>query len=380
MKKTLNKTIKALLYIVGGLLAVVLVLAVVLWIKSPGTADPIIGLNGEPIVGSISTIEKVILGGQEQYLIIRGEDSTKPVILFIHGGPGFPETAIMKKLNKAIEKDFVMVYWEQRGAGKSYSKDIPAKSMTIAQLVSDTRELSELLAKRFKKKKIYLMGHSWGSFLAISTAYQYPELYYSFFGVSQICYQYKGEKIGFEWVKDEANKRNDKEAIKSLSEINFPDSLANGQEWMDHLGVERSYLNKYGAGVAHEMTGMWPLMKMFLNAKEYTLSEKMNSMSGMKFSMEDLWPEMISKNLFNEIDSMQLPVYIFQGIHDRQTPYSIAKEFFDQLKAPEKEFFTFENSAHSPLVEEVDKFNSIVREKALEESGASRIKEQPLPE
>ena len=364
MKKPLNKTIKVLFYIFGGLLVIILSLAVILWIKSPGTADPIMGLNGEPIVGSISTIEKVILGGQEQYLIIRGVDSTKPVMLFIHGGPGFPETAIMKKLNPAIEKDFVMVYWEQRGAGKSYSKDIPAESMTIAQLILDTKELSELLSGRFKQEKIYLMGHSWGSFLGICVAYQHPELYHSFFGISQVCHQYNGEKTGFEWVKDEANRRNDTEAIKSLSEISFPDSLANGQEWLDHLGVERSYLNKYGAGVAHEMTGMWPLMKMFLNAKEYTLSEKLNSMSGMMLSMKNLWPELISKNLFNEIDSMQLPVYIFQGIHDRQTPYSIASDFFDQLKAPEKEFFTFDNSAHSPLVEEVDKFNSIIREKA----------------
>lgn len=345
-------------------MVIILSLAVILWIKSPGIADPITDSNGEQIPGSISTIEKVMLGGQEQYLIIRGKDSTKPVMLFLHGGPGFSEAGIMKKLNPAIEKDFVMVYWEQRGAGKSFSKDIPAESMTIDQLVSDTKEVSELLSKRFKKDKIYIMGHSWGSFLGISTAYKYPELYYSFFGVSQICHQYNGEKVGFEWAKDEANKRNDKEAIKLLSETSFPDSLANGQKWLDYIGVQRNYLNKYGGGVAHEMTGMWPLMKIFLNAKEYTLSEKMNSMSGMMFSMEDLWPEMISKNLFVDIDSMQIPVYIFQGIHDRTTPYSIAKDFFDELKAPEKEFFTFENSAHSPSVEEVDKFNSIVREKA----------------
>jgi pimeloyl-ACP methyl ester carboxylesterase len=363
MKKTLNKIIKALLYFFGGLLVIILSLTVILWMKSPGNTDPIIDLKGEPIVGSISTIEKVILGEQEQYIIIRGEDSTKPVMLFIHGGPGFPETAIMKKLNSAIEKDFVMVYWEQRGAGKSYSKDIPAESMTIAQLILDTKELSEILSKRFKQEKIYLMGHSWGSYLAISAAYQYPEQYHSFFGVSQICHQYKGENIGFEWVKEEANIRNDKKAIKDLSEISFPDSLANGQDWLDYIVVERRYLNKYGGGNIHKMTGNWPLMKMILYAKEYTLSEKMNSMSGMMFSMEYLWPEMIKKNLFNDIDSMQLPVYIFQGRHDRQTPYSLAKDFFHQLKAPEKEFFTFENSAHSPLVEEVDKFNSIVREK-----------------
>jgi fermentation-respiration switch protein FrsA (DUF1100 family) len=113
------------------------------------------------------------------------------------------------------------------------------------------------------------------------------------------------------------------------------------------------------------MTGMWPVIKMVLNTKEYTFGEKMSFMSASLFSLEHLWPEVINKNLFNHIDSMQVPVYIFQGIHDYQAPYSVAKDFFDQLKAPQKVFFTFKNSAHSPIMEEVDKFNSIVREITL---------------
>ena len=137
---------------------------------------------GKTLSGSISTIERITLGGQEQYLIIRGADTSKPVMLFLHGGPGSPETAFMKKTNLAIEKDFIMVYWEQRGAGKSYSKNMQPESMNIPQFVSDTRELSEYLAARFKQDKIYLMGHSWGSFLGIVTAYQHPELFHSYFG------------------------------------------------------------------------------------------------------------------------------------------------------------------------------------------------------
>jgi len=363
MKKLIIKIGKVFMYFVGGILIIFLILAISLWIKSPGKAEPITDFNGETIAGSISTIEKIMLGGQEQYLIIRGKDATKPVMLFLHGGPGSPEYAFMKATNQTIENDFVMVYWEQRGAGKSYSKNIPVESMNLDQFISDTKELSEYLAKRFNQEKIYIMGHSWGSFLGILTAFQYPELFHAYFGIGQVCYQYKGEQISFEWVKEQAIKQNNKKAIKALSEITFPDSLAGVDKWQDYLMVERNYVTQFGGGVTHEMTGMWPVIKMVLDLKEYTFGEKMNFMPGSLFSLKYLWTDVINKNLFNDIDSMQVPVYIFQGKYDYQTPYSVAIDFYDQLKAPQKEFFTFENSAHSPVMEEVERFNAIVLEK-----------------
>ena len=360
MKK---KILRVVLYIVGGLLVITFSLWVMLRIKSPGTADPITNSNGKVIPGSISVIEKVKLGGQEQYVIIRGEDRNKPVMLFLHGGPGSPEFTFMKKTNRAIEKDFVMVYWEQRGAGKSFSKDIPVESMNLPQFISDTRELSILLAKRFKKEKIYLMGHSWGSLLGILTAYKYPELYYAYFGIGQVCSQYKGEKVSFEWVKEQARKENNTKAIESLSKLAFPDSLAGMNVWSKYIMSERNYVTQFGGGVTHKMRSMLPLVKMFLNAKEYTINDKMRFMKASLFSLNHLWPVVIQKNLYNEIDSMRIPVYIFQGKYDNQTPYVVAKDFFNQLKARKKEFFTFENSAHSPVMEEAAKFNSIVMEK-----------------
>ena len=359
----LKKTTRVFLYFVGGLLLIIIGLAVILWVKSPGITDPITDANGQTNANSIASIEKVTLGNVEQFLIIRGADITKPVMLFLHGGPGSPEMVFMRNTNMAIENDFVMVYWEQRGAGKSYSKQIPVESMNIEQFISDTKELSEMLAKRFKQEKIYVMGHSWGSLLGILTAHRYPELYHAYVGIGQVCHQYKGERISMEWVKEQADKHNDKDAIEALAAMNFPDSLANSDVWLDFLSVERNYVMQFGGGVTHEMRNMWPIIKMILNAKEYTFGEKMNYMPASIFSIKQLWTEVIDKNLFHEIDSMQVPVYIFQGAHDYQTPSSLAKEFYDQLKAPQKEFFTFENSAHSPMMEEAARFNRIVREK-----------------
>ena len=357
-----KRIIKVSLYIIGGILTIVLGLFAALWIISPGKPEPLTGPDGNPLEGSISVIENISLGGLDQYLIIRGADSTKPVMLFLHGGPGSPEAAFMKHFNPDIEKDFVMVYWEQRGAGKSWSKDIPVESMNMEQFISDTRELSEYLSARFKQDRIYIMGHSWGSLLGILTAYEYPELYRAYFGIGQACYQFKGEHISYEWVKEQASQHNDENAIERLSGLSFPDSLANSVIWIDYLMNQRRYVNKFGGGTTRDMTGMWPLVKIVFITREYTISDKLNFMNGSMFSLEHMWNEVIQTNLFSEIDSMQVPVYIFHGKYDFTTPYSVAKEFYDQLKAPEKGFFTFENSAHSPVMEEVEKFNSIVRE------------------
>ncbi len=359
----MKKMLLVFLYIVGVLLIIVAGLAVILWVKSPGKADPIADLNGNVIAGSISTIEKITLGGQEQYLIIRAKDITKPVMLFLHGGPGSPEIAFMKNSNQAIEKDFVMVYWEQLGAGKSWSKNILPESMNIGKFISDTRELSIYLANRFKQEKIYILGHSWGTLLGVLTAHKYPALFHAYFGVGQVAFQYKAEQISFKWVKEQANKYNDRDAQKALSKISFPDSSANDKTWVDYLMVERKYVTHFGGGLTHKTTGMWPVIKTLINTNEYTFNEKINYLSASLQSLKLLWPEVVNKNLFREIDSLQIPVYIFQGKYDYQTPYSVALEFYTQLKAPHKEFFTFENSAHSPLLEEVDKFNSIVRER-----------------
>ena len=349
------------MYIAGGLFVIIIGLGVTLWIKSPGKADPITDLNGKALKGSISTIEKMTLGGQEQYLIIRGTDTTKPVMLFLHGGPGSPETALMIALNPTIENDFVMVYWEQRGAGKSYSNNIPPETMNLKQFISDAQEVSEYLIKRFGKEKIFIMGHSWGAFLGILTAYQHPDLYHAYFGVGQSCKQYEGEKVSFDWVKEQASLQNDKKGMRRLSKSTFPSINADSDEFIKFVMQERKFVNKYG-GAIHGETSMRSLLKFILKADEYSFKDKINYMRGNMFSITHLISTQIQTHLSQEIDSMQVPVYIFQGKYDYQCPTQTAKEFYDQLKAPNKDFFIFENSAHSPNIEEPKKFNAIVLE------------------
>ena len=356
-----RKIFKLTIYILSIVALLIATLLTTLWVKSPGVTKQFADSEGKPMEGSISEIEKIALGGQEQYIIIRGTDTSKPIMLFLHGGPGSPEVAFIKHYNPDLENIYVMVYWEQRGAGKSYSKSIPAESMNLDQMISDTRELSQYLANRFNREKIFLMGHSWGSMLGIITAYKYPELYHAYFGIGQVCHQFKGEQMSYKWALNQAIELNDTKAITTLKNINFPDSTAGVDKWLNYLMMERRYVNRFGGGTTREITSMWPLVKLVMNSRIYTLREKLNFMNASMFSLEHLWMDVINTNLFIEIDSMSVPTYIFHGTFDYTTPYPLANDFYQQLKAPQKGFFSFENSAHSPIMEEPKKFNAILR-------------------
>lgn len=148
--------------IVGALLVIVVVPLLVLWVWSPGTTAPFLDARGNVLSGSIAELTDVPLGGLPQFVLMRGRDTTNPVLLLLHGGPGDPQAPHSSYYNAALEEFFIVVNWDQRGAGRSYSDSIPEETMTIDQLISDTHELTVYLKARFSKRKIILVGHSWG--------------------------------------------------------------------------------------------------------------------------------------------------------------------------------------------------------------------------
>ena len=308
---------------------------------------------------SINSVEQLELCGVKQYIIVQSEDTTKPLILFLHGGPGVPEYFIMKEENRTLQKHFIMVYWEQRGAGKSYCRDKKNCHLTTKQLIEDTKELSKYLAERFNKEKIYIMGHSWGSMLGLLTVQKYPEFFYAYLGIGQVTNQYEAEKESLKWVKSRAIELNDKRGINKLNILNLPKPLADVKEWDSYLRIHRKYLLKYG-GTYHQKVSMLKFLKDFLFASEYTLKDRIMFIPSAFYSLKCLWHDVVSTNFHEDVLSVDVPVYIFQGMCDYQVSYRLAKEYFDKLEAPKKEFFTFKNSAHSPIIEEYERFNGIV--------------------
>ncbi len=349
--KWIVRMLFAIIFLAVGILLLV-------FLRSPGTAVPIPGNHPR----SISTIEQLQIGGVEQELLIRAIDSTKTVLLFLHGGPGYSGYHFLDDSKHNLEQEFVLAYWEQRGAGKSYSKSIPTSTLTIDQFLSDIEEITQYLKQRFNKQKIILLGHSWGAFIGVLAVDKYPQHYHSYIGIGQVCNSYKSEMISWKWVNEEAKKRNDTEALAQLAKLEFPDSLASGQTWFEYMDVQRLLVAKYGgAASAGAEFRLWPIYKdIIFNLPEYTVSEKLGILDGNYRGLSNLQDDVAKYNFNEVIDSLQIPVFLMHGKHDHLVEFSVAKEFYNQLKAPEKQWHAFEKSAHRPFFDETAKFNKII--------------------
>lgn len=362
-RSSVSKIIKIL---VGILLALVLLftaLTTTLWLHSPGKTPPITDKNNQTLPDSIAEVVRVPINGVEQGMVIRGNSSQLPVLLFLHGGPGAPEYPLAKSVSAQLEELFIVCWWDQRGAGMSYSSDIPAESITVEQLIQDTLSVTEYLKERFQQQKIYILGHSWGSQLGAYAAQRQPDLYHAFIGVGQVTDQLTSEKLAYDYMLQQAVETKNSKMQKELSAftLNGPESMT-----LEYLMVRNKYLNQLGIGLTHEFKSMFQdAVLPFLNSPEYTLPEKLNYMKATNFVVDQLFYTVTSSNLMKEVPKLDIPVYFIQGKYDYQTSYTLAKDYYNMLKAPKKEFFTFENSAHSPIFEEPELFIQIVKENIL---------------
>jgi pimeloyl-ACP methyl ester carboxylesterase len=356
----MKKILRIGLFAAASIIIVLILLIVVLLIQSPGKVRPFMTQDGKAEPGSIAVIETVNINSLNQRMIIRGRDTTKPVLLYLHGGPGSPEFPFVRQFNSGLEDMFIVCYWDQRGAGLSYHKDIPAETMTISQFVDDAAEVSKYLIRKFHHEKIYLLGHSWGTLLGSFTVNKYPEYYYALISIGQVAQQERSEIISYNFVLSRARELKDHKAIKALEKIGPPPYLSSG-EGIDKMMKERKYVTRYGGAVKNG-NFYAEAVKALFNCREYSFRDKINYMKGMKFTLKYFWELVMKTDLFHDIPSQQVPVYIMQGTSDYQTTYIVAREYFDSLKAPVKQFFSFENSAHSPIFEEPEKFEKILKE------------------
>ena len=160
-----------LIAIPTGALAVV---GLILWWSS-GEARPFLGRDGKPLPGSISEKIRVEINGVEQDMFVKGMDVHNPVLLLVHGGPGMPDYFLRENHPTRVEEHFTVAWWDQRATGLSYDPDMPRSTMTVDQFVADTLAVTDYLRDRFGRNKIYLLGHSWGSFIGIQAAQRAPE-------------------------------------------------------------------------------------------------------------------------------------------------------------------------------------------------------------
>ncbi|AZQ60913.1 alpha/beta hydrolase [Flammeovirga pectinis] len=309
------------------------------------------------IDGGVAEVVNIPINNSKLFTVIRGEDKNNPVLLMLHGGPGTTELPMMRYFNNTLENKFTVVYYDQRGASNSYA-DKDSSTLNLNQMIEDTHALTLYLKKRFKKEKIYILGHSWGSYLGLHTVKKYPKDYHAYIGTGQISNQYKSEMLGYQYIIDNAKKNNDKETLKEMTKMgSLPKAPAN--KTLEWVFSQRQYLDKLH-GATYEMSNFDMMLWPIINCKEYTFSNKIGMMSGTFISLEHLFPNVLKDNLFESIKKVDVPIYFLQGKHDYVTSFTLAKIYFDVIEAPKKKFIIFENSAHNPLFEEADKFNQEV--------------------
>lgn len=340
----------------------ILILIMVLWVYSPGKTKPFLDSNGKLLVNSISEKIYVNINGVKQGMFIKGKDMSKPVLLYVHGG--MPDYFLTQKYPTGFEEYFIVVWWEQRGAGISYHKNIVPDSITSKQYVSDVIAMTNYLRQRFGREKIYLMGHSGGTFIGIQAAAKAPQLFNAYIGVAQSSNQLKSEKLAYDYMLKCFKEKGNKKMVKNLQTA--PVSMTAGIP-KGYLALRDEAMHNMGIGTMHNMhsvtTGIFLQSLLF---REYTLREKFNLWRAKaKSGVSILWNEMLSTDLSKAIPQLDVPVYFFHGIYDYTCSYREAKSYFEQLKAPVKGFYSFEESAHSPMFEEPEKLQRILRTDVL---------------
>jgi pimeloyl-ACP methyl ester carboxylesterase len=311
----------------------------------------------------IACLDKIRIGGSDQYIYVRSDNTDNPIVLFLHGGPGTSQLTLNKKNTRDLEKYFILVDWDQRGAGKSFKAIREAEKMNMEQFVQDTRELTLYLLSRFKKERIILVGHSWGSVIGALTTAKYPDLYYCYVGIGQVAHMKEGEVASYQWTLEQAKARNDKQVVRMLQKIGRPPYDGN---WQNKTITQRRYLAHYGGECYASKKGLFGMViSSLLFSREYTLMDRINFFKGIFGSMKLLWPQLLQVNLFNSVPEFKIPVFFMEGRYDQEAPSSIADKYFQFIKAPSKELIWFERSAHMPNSEERDLFNKIMAEKVL---------------
>ncbi|HEV7166003.1 MAG TPA: alpha/beta fold hydrolase [Gammaproteobacteria bacterium] len=300
----------------------------------------------------IDEAKAVSIGGIQQWITVRGRDRRNPILLVIHGGPAAPELPTRYLFEAPWTDYFTVVEWDQRGAGKTYLLNDPAKvapTMHLDRFVKDAAELTAYLRSTYGKQKIFVMGHSWGTVVGLTLAERHPEWLYAYIGVGQIINMQAGEKVGYAWVLGEAKKAGNAEAVKELTAI-APYPNPDGTLPFDKIGTERKWSVYYG-GLSHgrQSYDYWENAEKI--SPDYSDADFKAIDAGSGFSLPKLLPELATVD-FDKLTKLDCGLIIFAGRYDYTTPTEPVQQWFDRLSAPSKHWVWFENSAHMMYAEE----------------------------
>jgi pimeloyl-ACP methyl ester carboxylesterase len=325
------------------------------------STPPILDVNGNPIPESIAVLEKVNLNGSEQWISIRSKDAHNPVLLFLAGGPGGSQLVTERRALAGLEDHFVVVNWEQPGAGKSFDA-VDRSKLTPNRYVTDAQKLVLNLQQRFGKEKVYVLGESWGSALGIMMVQRYPELFHAFIGTGQMVAFLENDLICYDFALRLAAERGDIKQVEKLKQQGPPPyydrdvALKSATSLMETF----NYMNKNPA-IAN--AGFNTLQD--LAGPEYGLYDKINFVRGLLDTFGVVYPQLWDVDFRKQAKRLEVPIYFLIGRHDVNAPPKLTEEYFNLLSAPHKELIWFEQSGHNPWMNESEKFVDMMVNKII---------------
>jgi pimeloyl-ACP methyl ester carboxylesterase len=293
------------------------------------------------------------IGGIDQWVTVRGRHKDAPLLLFLHGGPGFTSTPTSYFETAGWQEYFLVAEWDQRGAGKTLAR-APDKqgTLTIERMLDDAEAVAADLRKRYHRKTIVLMGHSWGTVLGVELARRHPDWFSAYVGIGQFVDFQQSERMGFETTLADAKAAGDTEAVKGLEAIApYPDPGHPGRD-LAHIEAERSWLNKYRGEYWTGDGAMYAALADM--SPDVTAGDLEARNRGMATSIQALWPA-VSRISFRDTTRFELPVVLIEGRHDRAVSAALAARWFERVQAPRKRLVWFEDSAHQVPSEEPGK-------------------------
>jgi pimeloyl-ACP methyl ester carboxylesterase len=301
---------------------------------------------------SIARLERVKLNDSEQWISIRGKDVNNPVLLFLSGGPGGSQLTPVRRSLGGLEDYFVVVNWEQPGAGKSFDA-VPRSTLTPERYIQDGRALVTYLRERFGEDKVYVLGESWGSALGIMLVQRYPEMFHALFGTGQMVAFLETDLMDYEFALRWARERGDTNQVVRLEQQGPPPYYGQGvaMKQAAYLLDTFAYMNQNPAIPDNGFNTLGDLA-----SPEYGLYDKVSWFRGVLETLDVVYPQLWDVDFRDQAPDLRVPVYFLIGRHDVNAPPSLAQEYFDLLQTPHKEFIWFEHSGHNPWSSEPKAF------------------------
>ncbi len=320
------------------------------------------GEDGKPIPGSIASLEKVALNGTEQWIAIRGHDVNKPVLLHLGmGGPGGGGFAV-RPLFEPLEKDFVVVYWDEPGTGKSYHA-LPIAELTPQRFIDDAHALTLYLRERFQQDKIYVYGVSWTSILGIWLVQEYPDLYAAYIGSGQMINTTENDVMGYEFALKHLAETGDSKRLETLRRNGPPPYRDDDRvgKYVAYLDVLNEYMGLPGFSV------IVPIIPF--TVPEYGLVDKVNHTLGLAESFKVVYPQLEKLDFRTQAAKLDVPVYMFVGRNDVNAMTSLVEEYYNVLEAPHKELIWLDGG-HGLGGDNFNQFREVVVDQILVETQA----------